>query len=199
MATLKPFKFDTAQHGSINDNALSEMPLGKHNYVISKITYAPIKADPSGNRHHLIIELRHESGKTYTQFIEHVAKNDTESEATRARIAGDEFNAYVAGCGIKKGVVLTAAKFKLLYKKLIGIETTESKNKSSGKVYINTTQVVAGGWKEEDKVPLDDGGEEDVEEDVEEDDAPIEDTEAVPASPEDEEEEDDEEDDNPFQ
>ena len=33
----KPFKFDMSKHGNINDNGVKDLPLGKHNYVITKI------------------------------------------------------------------------------------------------------------------------------------------------------------------
>ena len=146
MAT--PFKFDTKKHGNINDSALKDLPLGKHNYVITKITFAPIKADKTGRRKHLVVELRHSEGGKFTQFLEIHPKDKTENEQIRARIAAEEFNAYVQAAGFEG--VLTPAKFKALYNKVIGIETTKTKNKASGKEYVNVNQIVKDGWSDED-------------------------------------------------
>jgi hypothetical protein len=152
MAT--PFKFDTNAHGNINDSGIKDLPLGKHNYVITKITYAPIKSDPTKKRHHLIIELRHEQGGKFTQFLEIHPKDKSDNEVTRARIAADEFNSYVLATGVKKGTVLTPEKFKILYEKTIGIETRKTVVKATNKEYINVTQIVKDGFPDEELTPM---------------------------------------------
>lgn len=173
------FAFNTKKHGSINDNALRDLPLGKHNYVITKITYAAIKADQSGKRKHLIIELRHSDGGSYTQFLEITPKDKTENEATRARIAAEEFNAYVQAAGFKGN--LTAPKFKLLYEKPVGIETVKTVNKATKKEYINVNQIIADGFSDDevssfdppsdDEAPDDESYEDEGEEEEDDDEA----------------------------
>lgn len=168
MAT--PFKFDTKQHGNINDSGIKSLPLGKHNYVITKITYVPVKADTTGKRHQLVIELRHSEGGKFTQFIEHVPRDKSDNEAIRARIAAEEFNAYVQACGFDG--VLTPAKFTVLYNKVIGIETVKTVNKATKKEYTNVNQIVKKGFPDAELSPLgasnDDAPDEDEDEDEDE-------------------------------
>lgn len=148
---MAAFKFDTGKYGSINDSGVRDLPIGKHNYTILKVSYQPIKADASGKRHHIVIELRHTNGQLYTQFIEHVPKSREEAELTRARIAGEEFNAYVFAAGVKKGTVITAAKFKMLAGKEIGIETQVRTSKAKeGVKFVNTVQIIKDGFSDDE-------------------------------------------------
>ena len=223
MATAA-FKFDTKKHGNINDSALKDLPLGKHNYVITKIVLAPVKADKTKKRKHLVIDLRHSSGAKFTQFLEIHPKDNTENEQIRARIAAEEFNAYVQAAGFEG--VLTSAKFKLLYNKVIGIETVKTENKATKKSYVNVNQIIKDGFPDEELTQLGASDETDEkskksttkkststrkkktppkeEEEEEEDDDPDEEEEDDPDEEEEddpdeeEEDDDDDDDDDPF-
>lgn len=194
MAT--PFKFDTRKHGNINDSGIRDLPLGKHNFKIIKVSYDRVKSDKSGKRSHVVIELQHSSGSKYTKFLEIFPKSNEANEETRARISAEEFNAYVQAAGFTG--VLTVPKFKVLAGKLIGIETVKEVNKASKKEYINTVQIVKGGFSVDELTTL-------VEEETEEEEAeepakkkPRKKAKAKPPVEEEEEEDDFEDDDEDY-
>lgn len=216
MATTA-FKFDLTKHENINDNAREDLPVGKHNYVITKIDYVAIKSDKTGKRKHLKIDLRHESGRNYTQFLEITPRSKEDNELLRAKIAGDLFKTILEAAGFK-GKVITPAKFKTVYDNTIGIEADSTVSASNKKTYINIKKVVNDGWSDDEVTSADKPEEEEEveeieEEEEEEDPAPKkkkkpkkkpapepepEDEDEEEEDEEDEEEEEDDEEENPF-
>ena len=148
------FTFNRKKHGDINDSVIKDLPEGKHNYVLTKISVAPIKSDKTGKRKQIVVELRHSEGANYTVFLEHTPKkmenkDAQENENTRARIAGDTFNSIITSAGYTDDN-FTLAKAKTIYNKVFGIRTEVTTNKATKKSYSNIRETVAGGWDEEE-------------------------------------------------
>ena len=189
-----PFSFKRSNYGSVNSGTNNELPVGKHNYQVTNVSYEQVKADKSGKRHHVKVDLRHSSGSNYVQFFE-IAPKDKNDE-TRARIAGDVFGSITDACGIATDNIKTA-HFKKMKGKDIGIRTAESvsgKGKTSRK-YINIREVIAEGWDEAEDI-------EDEEDDDEEDEVPTPKPKKSKSrkkpEPEEEEDDEDDDDDSPF-
>ena len=101
------FKFTRKGKSSINDNAVRDLPIGSNNYEILKVEIVPVKADKTGKRKHISLQLRHTNGQTYTTFIELNARNlgpkatakAKDAEEIRVRIAEETFCALMDACG----------------------------------------------------------------------------------------------------
>ena len=184
------FIFDTGKHGSINDNAMRDLPVGKHNSEIIEIKVVPVKADKLKKRKQISIALKAEDGKNYTTFLETQPKPvkaaEKEGEEMRARIAGETFNALLLAAGITKGVKVTLPMLKKLKGKIVGIETSATTvgKGETAKVYVNIRLIDSpfeladtGSDEEEEEYEDEEEGEEEYEAEAEEDEEEYEDDE----------------------